>query len=66
LRDACRQAGIGFAWYREYAHPTPRLMEIDEQWYAERRRQARRSFSASRRLYWSLIKRPYTRIASRR
>jgi hypothetical protein len=66
LRNACRAAGIGFNWYREYAEPSPRPLEIDPDWYAARQAQARRKYSISRRLYWAFLKRPYTRLVSRR
>lgn len=66
LRDACRHTGMGFNWYREYTPTLSRQIEIDPEWYATRRSQARRTFSLLRRLYWFLLKRPYTRLASRR
>ncbi len=66
LRDACQQVGIRFNWYREFSVPVPCRIEIDEEWYAQRRIEARRKFSVPRRLYWFFLKRPYTRIASRR
>jgi hypothetical protein len=65
LRDGCRAAGIAFNWFREYSDPMSQLMEIDPDWYAARRAQARRKYKMSHRLYWALVKRPYSRIVSR-
>ena len=42
-----------------------RMMEIDEAWFADMRVRAKRHFKLYRRIYWALLKRPYTRIASR-
>jgi hypothetical protein len=66
LRDACREEGIGFNWYREYSPGMDRVLEIDKAWYADMQVRARRTFKLSRRLYWAAIKRPYTRYISRR
>jgi hypothetical protein len=65
LRDACLAQGIGFKWHREYAPGLDDFLEIDQAWYADMRLRARRKFKLSRRIYWALLKRPYTRLVGR-
>jgi hypothetical protein len=66
LRDACLAEGIGFNWHREYSPAMDRPMEIDEAWFAGMKERAKRRYKLSKRLYWALLKRPYTRIVSGR
>jgi hypothetical protein len=65
LRDACLAEGIGFKWHREYAPAMDRPLEIDEAWFADIRSRAVRRFKLHRRIYWAMVKRPYTRLISR-
>jgi len=66
LKDACEQSGIQFKWYWDYSPEMDRYLKIDNAWYSDMRERAVRRFGLVRRLYWFFLKRPYTRLVSRR
>lgn len=65
LRDLCREAGIGFHWYKEWTPEMNSEIEYSQDWLAQQKAASRRKFPLHKRLYRALVKAPLHWLISR-